>query len=381
MQIQSEIPHFKAQCNRRAIHVPGDDPTPEQIIPIIEQRLAAHQNHRSRNTNPWTGDYAEWKARHDDLTEFLAELRAAAEKADSEKGRARCPQRAGAAALQPLPQQINSDAASVINAPTPPPADPPKNISAQNAGLSGSTIDNQQPSAGSDPGPAGSMPGFAGPVPVPAGSEPPPAPSTHPQSPSKTNADTRQSNEEVPPSKPNEHEHQKEQPQEQPQPKTDPHKQIKIEDYLQGDSIEAALDLQSHLAGRSPLDNLPPNEQQAIVRLLKDYQAWRVLEVVQQPRPIGLGIRTSKTALNLFARRFKDAKEEAIKAANQKAIDDLMAAANASDDIFQTAVQRCIKSRLLTAASEPNSDLEAISALVLSLTRLRKQALAEQNKS
>jgi hypothetical protein len=136
--------------------------------------------------------------------------------------------------------------------------------------------------------------------------------------------------------------------------------------------------LQSYLSGRSPLDKLTSSEQHAIIRLLKDYPAWRVVEVLAQPRPHGLALKTSKSALNAFRERFDDAKESAVKAANQKAIDDLMAAANGSEDVFQTAVQRCLKSRLLTAASEPNAKLADIAALVLSLTRLRKQALAEQ---
>src|SRR3954464_13705863 len=72
-----EISPLKARCNRMAIHVPGDNPTPAQIIPIIEQRLAAHQKHIAKTCNPWTGDFIEWKNINDPYHEFLTDLRAA----------------------------------------------------------------------------------------------------------------------------------------------------------------------------------------------------------------------------------------------------------------------------------------------------------------
>src|SRR5688572_15169688 len=39
-------PYLKALCNRRGIHIPADDPTPTQIIPIIQQRLDRHLANR-----------------------------------------------------------------------------------------------------------------------------------------------------------------------------------------------------------------------------------------------------------------------------------------------------------------------------------------------
>src|SRR5207253_2594289 len=41
-----EVPYLKAICNRRHIHTPGPNPSPSEIIPIIEQRLREHQSLR-----------------------------------------------------------------------------------------------------------------------------------------------------------------------------------------------------------------------------------------------------------------------------------------------------------------------------------------------
>src|SRR6478672_5447237 len=69
---------LKARCKRMGIDIPGDNPTPLQIIPIIQKQLALHQKYPSKDAGPRSGDYAEWKIINDHLTEFLDQLRAAA---------------------------------------------------------------------------------------------------------------------------------------------------------------------------------------------------------------------------------------------------------------------------------------------------------------
>ena len=345
MKFRREVPYLKAQCQRRGIHPPFDDPTADQLIPIIEDRLATHQKHFGRTCDPTSGYYTEWKYVNDDLQSFLTELRAAAGKNS-------------AVSAAPLPK-INSAAANSAA------TNPPKNISSENAGLSGSTVANQQPSAGSLPGFAGSDPGPARSGPASSGSDP--LKPTNPVEPSNDDDEKAHHNA----------------PQVEPQTAHDKNSDdgCAIEGELHDDAFEASLDLHSHLSGRSPLDELSFNEQNAILRLLDTYSAWRVVETLARPRPYGLNLKTSKSALNLFRKRFAKAKENAIKALQQSSIDDLMAKANESEDIFQAAVQRCLKTRLLTATSDPNSNLADINTLVLSLTRLRKQALAEQKQA
>ena len=70
-----EIPYLKALCNRRQIHTPGKNPTSAQIIPIIEHILTAHIAKLPRGLSQTCDIYVEWKLIHDDLAEFLAQLK------------------------------------------------------------------------------------------------------------------------------------------------------------------------------------------------------------------------------------------------------------------------------------------------------------------
>ena len=104
-------------------------------------------------------------------------------------------------------------------------------------------------------------------------------------------------------------------------------------------------------------------------------------EVIAEPPPIGFGVKTSQASLYRFRDRYKQAKGQSQKTQHAKAIEDLMAKANDTEDVFQAAVQRLLKTRLLTTTSEPSSDLAAIHSLINSLTKLRKQTLAERKQS
>jgi hypothetical protein len=69
-----EVPYLKALCNRRHIHTPGRRPTPEQIIPIVQQILDAHIPKLPRNLTKTCDIYLEWRLIRDDLTDFLKDL-------------------------------------------------------------------------------------------------------------------------------------------------------------------------------------------------------------------------------------------------------------------------------------------------------------------
>jgi hypothetical protein len=71
-----EIPYLKALCNRRFIATPGPNPTPHQIIPIIEQFVATHRAKKPKTLSPYADIFVEWKLILEDLEEFLTNLRA-----------------------------------------------------------------------------------------------------------------------------------------------------------------------------------------------------------------------------------------------------------------------------------------------------------------
>ena len=70
-----EIPFLKAHCSRRGIHVPGPNPTPAEIIPYIQKRLDSHNQNIPQHRTEHSDVYFEWKLTHQDLTEFLQNLR------------------------------------------------------------------------------------------------------------------------------------------------------------------------------------------------------------------------------------------------------------------------------------------------------------------
>src|SRR3954471_3335538 len=70
-----EVPYLKALCNRRFIGTPGPNPTPAQIIPIIQQRLDLHLTQKPSDCSDHAGLMLEWKLILEDLQEFLTNLR------------------------------------------------------------------------------------------------------------------------------------------------------------------------------------------------------------------------------------------------------------------------------------------------------------------
>jgi hypothetical protein len=155
---------------------------------------------------------------------------------------------------------------------------------------------------------------------------------------------------------------------------------LDLAEYLDNESLEAALDLREHLAGRSPLDKLEPRIQQILLRLMEDHKPEHVAEAIAEPPPIGFGIQTSKASLYRFRERYTQAKEQSRKAQHAKAIQDLLAKAGNSEEAFQAAVQSVLKARLLTTTTEPNAPLDTIDALITTLNKLRKQSLAERKQ-
>jgi hypothetical protein len=330
----TELSPLKIRCNRLRIYVSGHNPTPAEIIPIIEQRLADHRHDPARTAGPWSGDFIEWKLIHDEYHEFLADLRK----------------------LSAPPAPAGSENPSPAFTPT-----LPQNSSTKNSPQCDSTVANQQSTADSKliPGDSKVIPGDSEVI---------------PDDPTFTSSDSDSL-------KPEPHFPQ---PSQAGSPTGSKHQTpsepFDINKYLSSDEIQASLDLQGYLSGRSPLDDLPSQQQQAIILLLEDHPAWRVAKVLAQPEPHGLSFKVAPVTLNRFKKRFAIAKDACRKAQNQKAIDDLLSKANDTEETFQTAIQRLIKIRLITTTSEPNANLDTMDLLITSLTKLRKQTLAERKQ-
>jgi hypothetical protein len=48
-------------CNEHGIPVAAHNPTPADVIPLVEERLADHQRHFAKTMDPSSGYHSEWK--------------------------------------------------------------------------------------------------------------------------------------------------------------------------------------------------------------------------------------------------------------------------------------------------------------------------------
>jgi hypothetical protein len=315
-----EVPYFKAQCNRRAIHVPGDDPRPSEIIPIIEQRLAAHQKHCARTMNPWTGDFAEWKMINDGLTDLLQELRAA-DAQQKQQALSQKPSEACAKVEPTLQPQHNPDEPTVSH--TAPMA--------------------SQPASQAEPTQSQDAPAASHPAPGPGHSD---QPFSQPYAPSfSSTADNAEEDE-------------------QPDDPDDP-------------VSDAREDLQSRVRGSSRMDELTVEQQDIVFALLHDHSSRAVVKILREPSPPGFNFKVSRCTLDRFWK-----KRRALEVARQQAERVESAAAlldsENADKAFQQAAERALKLRLLTS---PDASVEQVDALISALNKLRKQSLAERKQA
>jgi hypothetical protein len=144
---------------------------------------------------------------------------------------------------------------------------------------------------------------------------------------------------------------------------------------------DAAEDLKSQLTGRNRFDRLNSEQQAAIITLIKQgYSLDIVVKVLALPQPDGLDFKISKSGLAKFVKRYEALEESRRVTQNAKAAADLIDKSSDPDQAFPKAIERLLRMRLLTTASEPNAPLDAIDTLMNTLTKLRKQTLAERKQ-
>jgi hypothetical protein len=152
-----------------------------------------------------------------------------------------------------------------------------------------------------------------------------------------------------------------------------------LEDYFDEEEIQALADFQNYLSGRSPLDKLTARQQEAIVSMFEDYTAKTIALILAEPPPRGLNLKTSEASVVRFSHRYTAAKQKAARAEKNKAAQALLDKSENPHETFQNSVERALKLRILSATDD--TGLDSIDALVTTLTRLRKQALAERKQA
>jgi hypothetical protein len=146
------------------------------------------------------------------------------------------------------------------------------------------------------------------------------------------------------------------------------------------DVIDAAAELHYHMKGRSRFDKLSAEQQLAIVEMMNTFNSDTVRNIISQPPPVGFSLKIGKTALCAFVKRFnKRLAERRLEEATKIVTDELNNSTDPSHD-FAEAFERCLQIKALIAVADRNTTLETIDALTTTITRLRKQSLAERKQ-
>jgi len=330
----NEISPLKIRCNRMGIYVPGNNPTPAEIIRDIDRRLAAHMKHPARTAGPRSGDYLEWQEIHDAYQEFLTDLRAAntpfppptifaAPITKASENKIPLPE-PGKIPQLPTPQQTHARNEPGINP--------------EHAGINLEKPGITQNHPGKFPDQIGNSdhpkPAET-PIPLPT---PPQNVSTSPDE----------------------------------DPDAPPEIQSTDEEF-----VAAATALHYQRKGRSPFDKLSLQEQAIIVDLLDKFTWQTVLKTIGQPPPIGFALKTSKSALYDFHKRYDKRRKQQ----NIQANLDLLAKSSDSGQAFTQIFERFVQTKALTVASDTQASLSIFDALITSVNKIRKQSLAERKQA
>ena len=144
---------------------------------------------------------------------------------------------------------------------------------------------------------------------------------------------------------------------------------------------EAAADLQAALNKRNRFDALSPEAQAVIIDMLDQYKSRHVAKLLRRPPPQGMNFKISKSGLNYFAKRYRQRQTQRRQKQNSdRAIEHLNKSPNPSQ-AFLNLYERMLHVKALTAATDPDTALDTLGQLTATITKLRKQTLAERKQS
>jgi hypothetical protein len=129
---------------------------------------------------------------------------------------------------------------------------------------------------------------------------------------------------------------------------------------------------------RSPLDRLPPNDQRLILNLLNEHTYEETRAILRSPRPLGLSINPSLSALHGFYYRWRnnDLAERLDMLDEQVAY--IQAIAGHNDENFVQSSVHLLKRRLLETSISPTSKTAELRMLFGILDRMKNTELAER---
>jgi hypothetical protein len=156
--------------------------------------------------------------------------------------------------------------------------------------------------------------------------------------------------------------------------------QSPIPDPRSEDFEEAAADLPFRLKGRSRFDQLTTEQQDAIMALLETYKYTTVLELIAQPPPLGLSFKIGKSALFEFKARYRQRQAERRKKESADRAIELLNKSENPGATFMNLYERLLQIKALGVASNSDATLAQLDEVTATITKLRKQSLAERKQ-
>jgi hypothetical protein len=381
---------LREQCSAVGIPIAAHRPTVAEVLPIIEQRLAAHL----RDAIPENScDYPEWKSQHDNLQELLARLKPSTP-GDSPTS---IPSIESSPSIQSIPSRASAPSRLCVN-PLSEPNEPTETQPVPNrhkTGPTGQPIADQQnlpasnrEKSGTEPGqnrePAQNPPKSlqnTTPTAAPTPKCPPPPPTSDPCDTSESEPSVASSAEKL--------DRAAFQARLQ-KSKSDMAElaQCAIDHGVLPDPKKCALTEYTNaffdLAGPPRprrLDQLDPQIRAMILALIEDHKYKYVQDKLMLPPPFGPYILTSKSSLSRLKTSQHAREARRSNRALKREITDLAKALEVAKGDYNAVTEKLLQVRLMEATLHPSPDLAQTKTLIDMLEKIRAGKLAERKQT
>ena len=159
------------------------------------------------------------------------------------------------------------------------------------------------------------------------------------------------------------------------------------EDYLpivkaaKGRAAYLAELLRESVAGKSPIDDLPPERQEALYQLIQHTPLTVAVKMIAAPEPTGWNFKTSDSSLRRFNERYRKKAEAAQNAKALAEACETIQQNGGDEQACMDATRRLLKIKLYKNAAEPDGSFEKIELIMRLLDRQRRTDILERRVS
>jgi hypothetical protein len=147
---------------------------------------------------------------------------------------------------------------------------------------------------------------------------------------------------------------------------------------LRGRAGYLAQLLRESVSTKSPIDDLPPERQQALYRLVQEIPLTVIVKMIAAPEPRGWNFKTSDTSLRRFKERYRKKAAAAERAQALVEAQETIQQTGGDEQAYMDATRRLLKIKLFKNAADPEGSDEKVELFIGLLDRQRRTDLAER---